>query len=1243
MRPTAALPVLLALWICIPLRAAPGKLRIEEGPGGESLLVLGEASPDPVLVQHAPAGGLPWIRAGDFEILHAHTRLSGRDFLAGRGGDHWERQSSEVVAAAGPRVSWETAYRLLGADGEVLMLQTLSFQLESLEGGLALDVEWSGQARQDVRIGDDDRGGLMVRDLSGAPLEIANAARQRNGRADGQPAMWASLARSAPGEEPLHLALFDHPGNPGFPQRWQAAGRRLGPVRALGGAWSLDRGDATLVRHRIRIQRGAWTNASITEEWSRFSGLGGTWALWGIAQRDGLQAEFLDPEQSAGIMTLPEGFRAGVYAAEPQITQPMAFCWDHRGRMWVAENRDYESRGRGFANSGDSRVLILEDTDGDGKADVRKVFCEGIPFPAAIAVGLGGLWLGAPPNLLFLPDRDGDDRADEEDIEIRLTGWGIRDRHETLNSLHWGPDGWLYGCQGFATPSTVGRPRAGARLPEAGDPFPGLEALEGPGTEINGGVWRYHPYKDRFEVVAHGFSNPWGIDYDAKGQLFITACVIPHLWHVIPGGIYHRQGGRHFNPHVYSDIGTIADHRHRSAHGGARIYLSDAFPPRYRDRIFMANIHEHAVLVDSLEPNGSGFRGTHYEDFLLANNAQWIGFSMEIGPEGGIYVLDWHDADICGKDVLNKETGRIFRIVPERSLAEDWPGRYADLSRLSDSRLVGMQTRPSAWHARQARLQLQHRAHQGSLEEGSRRQLRDLLENGSDGDHRLRALWGLHLTGGLPEEDLLGLLEDPDAHLRAWSVQLLCEDMAPSSRARAAFARMAADDPSPVVRLYLASALQRMPHGHRWPVLEALVGHAGDSGDHNLPKMIWFATEPLVAAHPNRIWRLAALCRLPWVQQCIARRLADEGDWEALAEGLAGLDAPLEPAFLEGFLKGIEAVPDARPPQAWEALYARLRNSPSEPVARLATDIAQHFGDVAASRAMMRTLENPEEGAEARLQALRGLAIRKWRELPRLLPGMLDSPDLRLEAIRAMGAFDSGSLASLLLERYGQFDPDERLAALQTLSTRPGSGRELTSAIARGDIPRQDIPAWIARQLRRVVGNGFVEVWGSVEQLSAEKRAAMARFRNLLTEEALEAADPSRGRALFEAACGVCHVMYQSGREVGPDITGADRQNLDYLLGNIVDPSADIQDDYRMVMVATQDGRSLAGNIVNQSDRQITLRTIGQDIVLDRSEILSQEVARVSLMPERLLEQLSDEQVLDLIAYLRTDAQVPLP
>ena len=318
------------------------------------------------------------------------------------------------------------------------------------------------------------------------------------------------------------------------------------------GKMEIKKGDTETFKHQLVVYGGEFDSITVNDQWKTYTGQGGNWALWNLASKRVERGVFVgsgsgrENDCSRWIGSQP-------YASEPEITQPMAFCWDDRGRLWVAENRDYETRRTGFSADGNSRILILEDEDGDGIMDSKRVFMENIPFPAAIAWGFNGLWLGAPPNLLFVPDRDGDDKADIDNIEIRLSGWGIRDRHEVLNSFIWGPDGWLYGCQGFATPSMVGKPRGGGRIYQHGEAFPAEFEAEDP-TYIDGGVWRYHPIKDRFEVVAHGFSNPWGVDFDDHGQAFITACVIPHLWHVIPGGIYHRQGGRHISPHVYSTL-----------------------------------------------------------------------------------------------------------------------------------------------------------------------------------------------------------------------------------------------------------------------------------------------------------------------------------------------------------------------------------------------------------------------------------------------------------------------------------------------------------------------------------------------------------------------------------------------------------------------------------------------------------------------------------------------------------------
>ena len=936
-------------------------------------------------------------------------------------------------------------------------------------------------------------------------------------------------------------------------------------------------------------------------------------------------------------MTIGNEYQVNVWASEPMMTQPMAFCWDDRGRIWIAENLDYESRGRGFSNDGNSRILILEDTNHDGVADKRKVFLEGIPFPSAIAVGFGGVFLGAPPNLLFIPDRNGDDIADVEDIEVRLTGWGIRDRHETINSFHWGPDGWLYGLQGFATPSKVRKPKGKGRIYKAKEPFP-EDILEGEGVDINGGVWRYHPLKDRFEVVAHGFSNPWGIDYDAKGQLFISACVIPHLWHVIPGGIYHRQGGQHFNPYVYNDIKTITDHSHRSAHGGARVYLSDAFPSSQYGRLFMANIHEHAVLSDILERKGSGFTGHHGEDFMLANNGQFIGFSMELGPEGALYVLDWHDADICGKEVLNKETGRIFRIAAKNSLAQNFPDRYSDLTKLRDAQLVELQTSKSDWHSRRARTILQYRAAEGKLSNTTHEQLRKLFRESNNVEWRLRAMWALHVTNGFSKNELPTMLGDENEYVRAWAIQLLCEDGHPAPAITGIFTRMARDDRSALVRLYLAAALQRMDNNSNWLVATELVKHAEDSTDHNIPKMIWFGIEPLVKENPDRALALAAASAIPMVTEFTARRAVDADAIATLVTWIGKAQAtPTRINFLKGMRAGLEGRYDLLPSANWQNVYRMLAASPDKEVSELAVTVSQQFGDTETALKLLTTLKNKNTPVEQRRQALRAIANRQRKELLTELPILLNEPAMRIDVIRAIASYDHEPFGKLLLEKYTQFNSTEKLQAVQTLSSRPRYGWLLAQALKKNQVPKTDVPSYTARQLLRVVGSGFMEVWGEpIEQSSVDERAYI-KYKKLLNSKSLTSASPVRGRQVFIKTCGPCHKMYGEGGEIGPDLTGSNRTNIDYLLGNVMDPSGEIQDDYKMVVITTRDGRTHVGNLAAENDRQITMRVVGKEpVVILKSSIQSREETPMSMMPPGLFKSLSDQEVLELVAFLKT-------
>ena len=577
-------------------------------------------------------------------------------------------------------------------------------------------------------------------------------------------------------------------------------------------------------------------------------------------------APFLKPDEAVAKMAIPDGFDVSVFASEPDIAEPIAFCFDARGRIWVAENFNYRTR-REHTDDPVSRIQILEDTDGDGVFDKKKTFTDTLTFTSGLACGFGGVFVGSPPNLTFIPDADGDDVPDGPPQKL-LDGWGINDRHETLNSFIWGPDGWLYGCHGVFTQSRVGH---------IGDD-------DSKRQFIDGGIWRYHPTRKTFEIFARGLSNPWGFDFNDHGQSFATCCVIPHLFHVVQGGTYHKQSLPHVNPYVFDDIKTIRDHTHLSAHGGARFYLADAFPVKYRDRLFMCNIHEHAVLTDVMEPNGSSFIGRHGDDFLPTNDLAWVGFSVEIGPEGGVYILDWHDTDICGNQINFANSGRIYRIMPEGAK----PFARSDLQKMSDGELVELQTHTNDWYVRQSRTILQSRAAAGKLDrELVHAKLNGLLQEATAAPKRLRALWALYVTDGLDKDRLHRLLDHEDEYVRAWSIQLLMNDSAANAFQDASaqthaivdgvvrdkFAAMAKSDASPVVRLYLASAVQRLPFNDRWPILAGLVSHAEDVTDNNLPRMYWFGLEPMVPQHSERALELVVGGKIPALQEFVARRM----------------------------------------------------------------------------------------------------------------------------------------------------------------------------------------------------------------------------------------------------------------------------------------------------------------------------------------------------------------------------------
>ena len=585
----------------------------------------------------------------------------------------------------------------------------------------------------------------------------------------------------------------------------------------------------------------------------------------------------LSAAEAAKAMTVPKGFTVKLAAAEPDVVRPIGFALDDRGRLWVAEAHTYPTRAP--EGQGRDRILIFEDTNGDGRLDSRKVFTENLNLVSGIELGFGGVWVGAAPYLMFIPVKEGTDRP-AGPPQILLDGWGYQDTHEMLNTFTWGPDGWLYGTHGVFTHSNVGKPGA-----------PDSER-----QRLNGAIWRFHPTKHIFEVFGEGTSNPWGLDFNDYGHAFTTACVIEHLYQVVQGARYKRQAGKHFNPYVYDDIKTVADHVHwvgrqgphagnsRSgsaggghAHAGAMIYLGgDTWPSEYRESIFMNNIHGSRANTDRLQRKGSGYTATHGPDFLLANDSWSQMLNFRYGPDGGVYAIDWYDKNQChssNPDLHQKSLGRIFKI---NNVNDKWV--KVDLQKLSSEKLVELQLNRNDWYVRHARRILQERGPDPAVHAALKRMLRD----NPDVTRKLRALWALHVTEGLTEAELLELLKSDSEYVRSWAVYLTVAFRNASPEAVRQFAALAKTEPSALVRLYLASALQRVPVDQRWDTLTALFAHGEDAGDHNQPLMVWYAAEPVVPLDMPRALGLAAGSQLPRLFTFTVQRISAVGTEDAL-------------------------------------------------------------------------------------------------------------------------------------------------------------------------------------------------------------------------------------------------------------------------------------------------------------------------------------------------------------------------
>lgn len=943
-------------------------------------------------------------------------------------------------------------------------------------------------------------------------------------------------------------------------------------------------------------------------------------------------------------MSVPAGFRVTLFAGEPDVVQPIAMCTDARGRLWVVECLSYptwQTEGEGH-----DRVSIFEDTDGDGQFDSKRVFWDKGRNLTGLALGLGGVWLCSAPELIFIPDRNGDDTPDSPP-QVVLDGWTLEAKHNIVNGLAWGPDGWLYGCHGILADSKVGVP--GTR--------------ERDRVVLNCSVWRFHPGSRQFEVVARGMTNPWSIAFNEYGQAFADNCVIKHLFHIIPGARFERMYGQDDNPYTFQLMASCADHIHWAggfwktegaggtqndaaggghAHCGALIYLGESWPDEYRGTFFTLNVHGHRINNDLLERRGSGYVGRHRPDLLKANDPWFRGVSLVPAADGSVYMSDWSDAGECHDyEDIHRENGRIYKVSYGSARA-----RSRDLAEMPDSNLIEFFSHKDDWHASQARTLLQTRAAAGKLDQGTRQALRRLLASDGGVVTRLRALWALHVTGGLDEATALETLRSSQEWLRAWTIQLALETGGASAPLMTKLSDLAAADSSAVVRLYLASALQKLSLPGREPLARKLLGRAEDAQDANIPLLLWYGIEPIVSTNDQAALDLLQSARVPMVRQFISQRLALRQALDGLARLLeTAQDAALQTDVVRGMfeaLNGRRAVP---PPADWNRVCENSRVHLEKEVREKVLLLSLIFGDQEAAAALTQRAADPAAPGTARQTALQALVQARPPGLVNLLQKLLADQAMRGVALRGLAAFDDQATPGAILGVYAQLDRTEKADAINTLASRAHFAVALLKAVEQKAVPPADISPFAARQLQALKDPKVRELvrsaLGEVRAVAQDKAAQIARLKKVLTMEALQKADRSHGRAVFAQACAPCHTLFGEGGKIGPELTGSQRSNLDYILENVVDPNAVVWNQYHATYFETRDDQTMTGLVLKENESTVTIQTQTGTVTLPRKDIVSRTDSKLSMMPEGLFDLLPSQDLLDLVAYLQSPSQVP--